>query len=182
MTIQLRDVLSSDLDTILAINNNAGESILPIDRNRMARFLEIARYFKVAEIEGQVAGFLIALTPEADYDSPNFNWFKSRYPEFVYIDRVVMTPNHRRSGVGRLFYADILSFAELRQPILVTEVFIEPRDDVSMVFFATQGFSEAGQHPYVFIRDTYLTRPDAQLPDWAWQDRLNRRPALKMTA
>jgi uncharacterized protein len=198
MTIQLRDVLSSDLDTILAINNNAGDSIVPIDRSRMARFLEIARYFKVAEIEGQVAGFLIALTPEADYDSPNFNWFKSRYPEFVYIDRVVMTPNHRRSGVGRLFYADILSFAELRQPILVTEVFIEPRDDVSMVFFATQGFSEAGQQdlangrrvslmskpldPYVFIRDTYLTRPDAQLPDWAWQDRLNRRPALKMTA
>jgi uncharacterized protein len=172
-SIQLRDVRAGDLDTILAINNSAGPSILPIDRARMARFLEIARYFRVAEIEGQVAGFLIGLTPEADYDSPNFTWFKSRYAEFVYIDRVVLTPNHRRSGVGRLFYADILSFSEVRQPLLVTEVFIEPRDDVSIVFFETQGFVEAGQQqlangrrvslmskaldPYAFVREHYLT-------------------------
>ncbi len=196
--IRLRDVNVADLDTILAINNNSGESILPIDRARMARFLEIARYFRVAEINGQVAGFLIALTPEADYDSPNFTWFKAHYPEFVYIDRVVMTPDHRRSGIGRLFYADVLSFAEVRQPILVTEVFIEPRDDVSLLFFKTQGFVEAGQQvlpngrrvslmckslvPYAFVRESYLSKPGAALPEWAWQDRLNMRPELKLSA
>jgi uncharacterized protein len=198
MSIHLRDVESADLDTILAINNNAGDSILPIDGARMARFLEIARYFKVAEVDGQIAGFLIALTPEADYDSQNFRWFKSRYAEFVYIDRVVMTPNFRRSGIGRLFYADVLSFAEVRQPLLVTEVFIEPLDDVSMVFFQTQGFSEAGQQvlhngrrvslmckslePYVYVRDTYLARHETNLPEWAWRDRLNSQPQLKLTA
>jgi uncharacterized protein len=208
MSMLLRDVQATDLDTILAINNNAGESIVPIDGTRMARFLEIARYFKVAEVDGQVAGFLIALTPEADYDSPNFRWFKSRYPEFLYIDRLVITPNNRRNGVGRLFYADILSFAEVRQPLLVTEAFIEPRDDVSLIFFQTQGFTETGQQslpngrrvslmsksldPYVYVRDTYLTRPDAtvsavsparrDLPAWAWEDRLSVEPQLKLTA
>ena len=197
-SIRLRDVNVADLDTILAINNSAGESILPIDRARMARFLDIARYFRVAEINGQIAGFLIALTPDADYDSPNFIWFKAHYPEFVYIDRVVTTPDHRRSGIGRLFYADILSFAEVRQPILVTEVFIQPRDEVSLLFFKTQGFVEAGQQtlpngrrvslmcksldPYTFVRDSYLSRPEAALPTWAWQDRLNMRPELKLSA
>ena len=197
-SICLRDVNLADLDTILAINNSAGESILPIDRARMARFLDIARYFRVAEINGQIAGFLIALTPDADYDSPNFIWFKAHYPEFVYIDRVVMTQDHRRSGIGRLFYADILSFAEVRQPILVTEVFIQPRDEVSLLFFKTQGFVEAGQQslpngrrvslmcksldPYTFVRDSYLSRAEAVLPAWAWQDRLNMRPELKLSA
>jgi uncharacterized protein len=172
--IHIRDVNPADLDAILAINNSAGDSILPIDRARMARFLETARYFRVAEINGLVAGFLVALTPEADYDSPNFSWFKKNYADFVYIDRVVMTPDHRRSGIGRLFYADILSFAEVRHPILVTEVFIQPRDDVSLLFFKTQGFTEAGQQTlsngrrvslmsktleaFPFVRDTYLSR------------------------
>jgi uncharacterized protein len=196
--MKLRDVQGADLDTILAINNNAGESILPIDGARMARFLEIARYFKVAEVDNQVAGFLIALTPEADYDSPNFRWFKSRYSEFLYIDRLVITPNNRRSGVGRLFYADVLSFAEVRQPLLVTEAFIEPRDDVSLLFFQTQGFTETGQQnvsngrrvslmskslePYVYVRDTYLNRTDTALPEWAWQDRLNTKTQLRLSA
>jgi uncharacterized protein len=207
MSMFLRDVEARDLDTILAINNNAGESILPIDGARMARLVEIARYFKVAEVDGAVAGFLIAMTPEADYDSPNFRWFKANYAGFVYIDRVVITPNHRRSGVGRLFYADILSFAEIRQPLLVTEVFVEPRDDVSMLFFGTQGFSEVGQQAfgqqapgkarrvslmckqlddvYNYVREHYLQQSDTVLPDWAWRDRLSGRSTeatLKLSA
>ena len=198
MAILLRDVANSDLDTILAINNNAGLSIVPIDGARMARFLELARYFKVAEADGQVAGFLIALTPEANYDSPNFLWFKQRYSEFVYIDRVVMTPVHRRSGIGRVFYADVLSFAEVRQPLLCCEVFVQPRDEVSMLFFGTQGFVEVGQQDlpserrvslmqksletYPFVRDTYFERPDAVMPEWAWRDRLQGRAGLKLTA
>jgi len=193
MTITLRDVQSSDLDTILAINNSAGDSIIPIDRQRMARFLDIARYFRVAEADGTVVGFLIGLTPEADYDSANFHWFKSKYEDFLYIDRVVMTADHRRAGVGRLFYADVLSFCEVRRPRLTCEVFIDPRDDVSLVFFTTQGFVEVGQQDvsnnrkvslmskelesFSFIKETYL-QPEHSLPDWASQDRLNMRASL----
>ncbi len=188
MTITLRDVQSSDLDTILAINNSAGDSIIPIDGQRMARFLDIARYFRVAEADGQVVGFLIGLTPEAQYDSPNFHWFKSKYEDFLYIDRVVMTADHRRSGVGRLFYADVLNFCEVRRPRLTCEVFIEPRDDVSLVFFATQGFKEVGQldlpnnrkvslmskelESFSFVSETYLQQ-EKSIPDWALKDRLS---------
>ena len=188
MTITLRDVQASDLDTILAINNSAGDSIIPIDGHRMARFLDIARYFRVAEADGQVVGFLIGLTPEAHYDSPNFYWFKSKYDDFLYIDRVVMTADHRRSGVGRLFYADVLNFCEVRRPRLTCEVFIEPRDDVSLVFFATQGFKEVGQldlpnnrkvslmskelESFNFVSETYL-QPEKSIPDWALRDRLS---------
>jgi uncharacterized protein len=192
MSMQLRDVQNQDLDTILAINNSAGESILPIDGARMARFLDIARYFKIAEVDGQIAGFLIALTPEADYDSPNFRWFQSQYREFVYIDRVVITPDFRRSGVGRLFYADVLNFTEMRSPHLTCEVFIEPRDEVSLVFFATQGFVEVGQQvlangrkvsllsksidDFQYVRERYLDT-NVAIPDWAWKDRLSQKPA-----
>jgi uncharacterized protein len=198
MTIHLRDVQSGDLDTILAINNSAGDSIIPIDGQRMARFLDIARYFRVAEMQGQVVGFLIGLTPEADYDSPNFRWFQSHYEQFLYIDRVVLTSAHRRSGLGRLFYADILNFCEVRQPRLACEVFIEPRDEVSLVFFSSQGFTEVGQltlpnqrrvsllikelDTFSFVQENYLSA-NVAIPDWAWKDRLQQRAlGLKKTA
>ena len=75
MALALRDVREHELDQVLALNNNAGPGILPIDSARLRHLFDIAAYFRVAEIDGHLAGFLIALTPEADYDSLNFRWF-----------------------------------------------------------------------------------------------------------
>ncbi|GMU44287.1 MAG: hypothetical protein AMXMBFR25_22730 [Lysobacterales bacterium] len=160
-----------------ALNNTAGGGIVPIARERMHRLYEIARYFRVARYNGELAGFQIALSPEADYDSPNFLWFREQYPDFLYIDRIVIDSRFRRHGIGRVFYADVLSFAEVRYPLLSCEVFIEPRDDVALVFFGTNGFREVGQQrlpngrrvslmvkemkAYPFVRETYGDAADA---------------------
>ena len=63
-----------------------------------------------------LAGFLIALRHQAPHDSSNFPWFRERYPQFFYIDRIVVASRRRGGGVGRAFYADVQSFAELRVP------------------------------------------------------------------
>lgn len=188
MSLILRDVEAYELDEVLALNNAAGPGIIPIDRERMAHLFKIARYFRVARIQDELAGFLIALTPEADYDSPNFLWFKARAPDFLYIDRIVIDSRFRRHGVGRVFYADVLSFAEVRYPELTCEVFIEPRDDVSLVFFGTNGFQEVGQQvlpngrrvsmmikemkAYPFVRERYHNG-DVPAPSFLLQDRLS---------
>jgi hypothetical protein len=44
-----------------------------------------------------------------------------------------------------VFYADVQSFAEVRSPHLTCEVFLDPRDDVSVLFHGTYGFREVGQ-------------------------------------
>jgi predicted GNAT superfamily acetyltransferase len=184
MTIRLRDITEADLDGVLALNNSAGRSIIPIDAIRLRSLYDEAAYFRVAEIDGGLAGFLIALRPDADYASPNFAWFKANVPDFVYIDRIVVGRPYRGHGLGRVFYADVQSFAEVRSPVLACEVFLEPRDDASVLFHGTFGFREAGQQTlpngrrvslltkslcsWEWVRDTYWTGASPGLPALSW--------------
>lgn len=183
MALAIRDVREHDLDAVLALNNTAGRSILVLDAVQLRYFYDHADYFRVAEIDGHLAGFLIALRDSSDYASPNYRWFSEHYPSFVYIDRIVIANAYRRHGLGRIFYCDVNSFAEVRVPLLTCEVFLEPCDDVVVLFHGTYGFQEVGQQrmgehgpqvsllakdlpSYAFVRDTYLEH--GGLPDLPW--------------
>jgi hypothetical protein len=184
MPMHLRDVRDGDLDGVLALNNAAGPGILPIDAQRLLELSRLAAYFRVAEIGGSLAGFLIAMRPDAPYDSLNFQWFQQHCEDFVYIDRIVVARPWRGHGLGRVFYADVQSFAETRSPLLTTEVFLDPRDDVSVLFHGTYGFRELGQQTlpggkkvsllgkelcsWPWVRDTYINGPLGRLPDLPW--------------
>lgn len=185
MAIAIRDVREHELDHVLALNNAAGPTILPLDTVKVSRFFDNAEYFRVAEVDGHIAGFLIALRENNDYESSNFRWFRERYAEFVYIDRIVVAKPYRGLGLGRVFYADATSYAEVRVPVLSCEVFLEPRDDVSVLFHGTYGFHEVGQQimpgvgkrvsllakdlpSFAYVRETYLNGPTGQLPNQPW--------------
>jgi len=45
------------------------------------------------------------------YDSPNYLWFRQRYPRFVYVDRVVVARAMRGRGYARLLYAGLFNQA-----------------------------------------------------------------------
>jgi hypothetical protein len=181
MSIVIRDVREHELDSVLALNNNAGLAILPLDSARLHRFHEQAEYFRVAERDGNLAGFLVGFGAAADHDSSNFAWFRDRYPQFFYIDRIVVASRRRGGGVGRAFYADVQSYAELRYPQVACEVFLEGANDPVLLFHGSFGFREVGQHvmpgtdiraamlmkslcSHGWVRDTY---GDA-LPDESW--------------
>jgi len=181
MSIVIRDVREHELDSVLALNNAAGPGILPMDAARLRSFFENADYFRVAESDGHLAGFLVALSHAAPHDSPNFLWFRERYPEFLYVDRIVIASTRRGAGVGRVFYGDVQSFAETRLPALACEVFLEDVSHPALLFHGSFGFREVGQHvmpgvgrraamlmkelcSYPWVRDTY----GAALPDQPW--------------
>jgi len=184
MALLIRDVREAELDSVLALNNAAGPGILPIDTRRLRHLFEIATYFRVAEIDGHLAGFLIALRPGADYASENYGWFCARYPDFVYVDRIVIARPYRGHGLGRVFYADVQSFAEVRSPLLCCEVFLDPRDDASVLFHGTYGFKEEGQQTlhsghrvsllvkalcsFDWVRENYLAGGAGALPPLPW--------------
>lgn len=185
MVLSIRDVQPHELDSILALNNAAGATILPLDAAALRVLYEQASYFRLAEIDGHIAGFLLAMREDAHYASPNFRWFREHYPEFVYIDRIVIAKPYRGLGLGRVFYADVTSYAETHVPLLACEVFLEPRDDVSVLFHGTWGFQEVGQQTmpgngrrvsllaktlcsFPFVRDTYLQGGSGRLPDLPW--------------
>ena len=183
-SISIRDVREHELDSVLALNNAAGPAILPLDAARLRAFFDSAEYFRIAERDGAMAGFLVALGSDAAHDSVNFRWFQERNAEFLYIDRIVVASRRRGGGVGRAFYADVQSYAELRTPQLATEVFLEHGSDPALLFHGSFGFREVGQHvvqtadgrklraamlmkelcSYPWVRDTYGNT----LPDEAW--------------
>ena len=181
MSIVVRDVREHELDSVLALNNAAGPAILPLDAAKLRRFFDHAEYFRIAERDGTMAGFLIGLASTAEHDSSNFRWFHERYPDFFYIDRIVVASRRRGGGVGRALYADAQSYSELRYPQMACEVFLEGANDPVLLFHGSFGFREVGQHvmpgptlraamlvkelcSYPFVRQAY----DGRLPEQPW--------------
>ena len=185
MSIAIRDVREHELDSVLALNNAAGPAILPLDAARLRQFHAGAEYFRVAERDGAIAGFLVGFGADAHHDSDNFRWFRERHASFFYIDRIVVASRRRGGGVGRAFYADVQSYAEVRYPQLACEVFLEHDSDPALLFHGSFGFREVGQHvllgnsdhpelrasmlmkdlcSYPWVHDTYGDR----LPDVPW--------------
>ncbi len=182
MSIVIRDVREHELDLVLALNNAAGPGILPMDAAKLRFFWEHADYFRVAEKDGLLAGFLVALSHEAAHDSPNFLWFRERYPEFLYIDRIVVASTRRGTGVGRVFYADVQSYAELHVPQLAAEVFLESSSHPALLFHGSFGFREVGQQvmPGTNLRAAMLVKELCSFPfvNQAYGDSLPDQPWL----
>ena len=167
MSIAIRDVREHELDSVLALNNAAGPAILPLDAARLRQLYGTAEYFRVAERDGALTGFLIGFGSHAAHDSSNFAWFRAHYPDFFYIDRVVVASRRRGGGVGRALYADVQSFAELRYPQLACEVFLQEGTDHALLFHGSFGFREVGQFvmPVHEVRASMLMKP---LCSYAW--------------
>ena len=184
MSIVIRDVYESELDAILALNNGAGMAVLPLQAQAL-RFLYCnASYFRVAERSGRLLGFLVGFSHMREHTSCNFAWFRQRYSHFFYIDRIVIASDMRGTGLGRLLYADVQNYAELRYPLLACEVFRDHGGDRALLFHGSFGFREVGQHvmaensvrarmlmkdmcSYQWVHDTYK----GCLPDVPWVGR-----------
>lgn len=166
MSTLIRDVYEHELDSILALNNAAGPAVLPLEAPRLRRFFDTADYFRVAERDGNMAGFLVGFSSGSGHDSSNFSWFAERHDSFFYIDRIVVASRRRGGGVGRAFYADVQSFTEVRWPLLTCEVFIEHDNDPARLFHGTFGFNEEGQHvmPETGVRASMLAKPMCSYP------------------
>jgi predicted GNAT superfamily acetyltransferase len=150
MTIVLREYRPADLAQVHAINEAAYPAVgteTIDDLGHIARQSIIALVAEHAET-AQIAGFCLVLAPGADYDSMNYRWFADRYDDFVYLDRVAISPAHQRLGSGRRMYAEVERLAAARRPTaahFTLEVNLRPRNDQSLAFHAGLGFVEVGQ-------------------------------------
>lgn len=144
MNAVIRDVAGTDLEAILTLNQDARPAVSDLTQDELATFAEMATYFRVADQDGRILGFLIGLEPHATYSSMNFQWFRRHYDSFVYVDRIVIHEDARGMGLGRRFYADIEQFARQRAPILTCEVNTRPRNEESLQFHETLGFAPVG--------------------------------------
>jgi uncharacterized protein len=128
---------------LLALNNAHAMELSWLEPERFS--VLVGRAFHARQIGGADA-FLLAFDQDADYDSPNFLWFRERHPRFVYIDRVVVASAARGRGHARRLYADLIETAAARgHSLVVCEVNFEPPNPASDAFHAALGFTDVGQ-------------------------------------
>lgn len=95
---------------------------------------------------GDHDAYLIVFDQDSDYDSPNFLWFKSRYPKFAYVDRIVVAETARGKGVARALYEELFrKTRDARFDKIVCEVNFAPPNPASDAFHAKLGFAEVGR-------------------------------------
>ncbi len=165
MQLQIRDVTADDLPAVLSLNDGAVPHVSQVDIDEMHWFANNVHYFRVAEgVTGngsQIVGFLIGMLPGIDYQSLNYQWFCSNYPEFIYVDRIVVGETARQAGLGTRFYDDFAAHAPDSTAIMTCEVNIRPPNEPSMQFHLRRGFrqvgsqaSEGGRKEVAFLEKT----------------------------
>jgi predicted GNAT superfamily acetyltransferase len=136
----------NDIDevAVLALNAAHETETAPLASAQLHALL--AQAFHVGlSAQGRDA-FLIALDQDAQSASPNFHWFKSRYPRFVYIDRVIVAGHKRGLGLARKLYEDLFAAAAKAGHVLIgCEVNVQPPNPASDGFHEALRFVEVGR-------------------------------------
>ena len=148
--MKIRRLLTSDLDAVLALNNDNVPGVSELDKAELARLTAMTSASSVVELDGVFAGFYMVMPAGVEYDSLNYTWFSRHaselgYDAFAYLDRIAVAPDARRQGVGRSLYSNLIDKLVGSVPVLFCEVNLQPRNDRSLAFHAAIGFREVGQ-------------------------------------
>jgi len=137
-----RDLAGADGEALLALNNAHAVALSWLEPERLAHL--VAEAFLARRV-GVADALLLTFDQAADYDSPNFLWFRERYPTFVYVDRVVVADSARGRGLARRLYDDLFAAARAAgHERIVCEVNADPPNPASDAFHAALGFVTVG--------------------------------------
>ncbi|WP_296278910.1 GNAT family N-acetyltransferase [Pseudoxanthomonas sp.] len=142
----IRDATEADYDAIVALNVAEVRHTSAMDVDRLRHLASLSDCLRVATLDGRVVAFLLAMRAGADYRNDNFGWFAGRYPDFLYVDRIVVDAAAQGHGLGSRLYADLFAFARERGiPRVTCEFNVVPPNEPSRLFHARHGFVEAGR-------------------------------------
>lgn len=142
----IRDAIDADFDHIVALNAAVVRETSTMDPARLQQLHALAFHHRVAVIDGEVAGFLLAMRDGAAYANDNFDWFSVRYPRFVYVDRIIVAAPAAGTGIGRRLYDDLFDRARrLGIGVVACEYNLEPPNPASRRFHDRFGFREVGR-------------------------------------
>jgi uncharacterized protein len=143
-----RDSHIGDFAAILQLNSESVRFLSPLTLDSLSALHAQCSMHRVVELGSEVVGFLLALSPDANYSSVNYRWFCERYTNFIYIDRVVLSEDHQGKKLGQQLYVELFEFAKAYGcSYIAAEFDVDPPNEVSRRFHASFGFSEVGaQH------------------------------------
>jgi len=142
-------MMPADEAAVLAMNRQAEQVTSPLDAARFAALFAVSDLKQVAELDGEVVGFVLAIADDKPFENHNYRWFTRWFTErvehFIYIDRVIVSPACRGQGVGREFYAAVFDAAcQSGITKVCAEMDLEPPNRGSLQFHRKLGFIEIG--------------------------------------
>lgn len=138
----IRPIAPADEPAVLALNNAHAEELSWLEPEKLRAMIGNAF---AAPCIGAIEAYMLAFDQDGDYDSPNFLWFRARYPRFVYVDRIAVDPSARGRGHARRLYEELFAAARAAgHDIVVCEVNSDPPNPASDAFHAALGFAEVG--------------------------------------
>lgn len=140
----LRAIEPGDHARVLAWNAADVELLAPLDADRLVELAGLADTAAIIGREGADAGFVLTFADGTAYDSVNYRWFAERHRHFVYLDRIVIDPAHRRTGLGGRVY-DALESAAERAEVFCLEVNLDPPNEPSLAFHEARGYRVVGE-------------------------------------
>ena len=146
MTAEISAIAAGHLPAVLDLNNRHEVETSWLDRDALATLVAQAFVAIVVPSTDGIAAFLIVLDQSADYDSPNFAWFKDRYDRFCYVDRIVVDAAMRGGGLARALYGHLFARARAAgHNVVCCEVNTMPANPASLAFHTRLGFQPVGE-------------------------------------
>lgn len=142
----VRHATADDADAISALNEVFVSVTSPMDSERFLELLTLSSFCLVAENGEGLLGFVIAMKNGAPYDNGNYQWFETRVPNMVYVDRIVLASTARGQGIGAKLYGYLAELAVGSDcETMTAEMDIDPPNEHSVYFHKKSGFTEIGQ-------------------------------------
>ena len=142
--MELHELQNKDIPSIWLINQEGLPGTGKISEKEIADLLSISELALGAYEENELVGFVLCLPPKTRYGSLNYAWFNERYEEFLYVDRIAVSENHRNCKIGTKLYKEVISHAEQNNCPIAAEVSLKPPNPDSLRFHERNGFNEIG--------------------------------------
>lgn len=138
--IDITDTGYAARTALIQLNNAHAEETSLLSEERWDLLIQNAF---LASVDSELRGFVIALDQSASYDSVNYQWFCSRFERFVYVDRIVVSAEHRCQGIARRLYSAVFAAArKAGHSRVCCEVNRVPPNPNSDAFHQNMGFAE----------------------------------------
>jgi predicted GNAT superfamily acetyltransferase len=142
--MQSRPLLQEDALSVWEINEQGLPGTGKVTVEEISYLIEISEISLGVFEQDVLVGFVICLSPNVDYGSLNYAWFNEKYDDFIYVDRIAVSTNHRGQGIGSSIYQELFTISKQKQIPVAAEVNSIPPNPGSMKFHRILDFQEVG--------------------------------------
>lgn len=140
----IKTLSKNDVPQVWRINEDSLPWVGKVSETEIESLLDYSTLALGAFDDKLLHGFVICLPPKTEYSSLNYAWFEQRYDEFVYVDRIAISSQHRGFGIGAQIYSKVIESAVEKGVPVLAEVMKSPMNEASMHFHSAFGFVEVG--------------------------------------